>query len=233
MENKITLTREQIKQLYKFTRQHYVEHYDVQTELVDHLANDIEQIWQEQPKLSYEQARDMSFKKFGVFGFMDVVEARTNSLNKKYWKLAFGFFKTFFKVPQLLTRLAIFSVIYTSFLIVPKHIWIYWFIGFGTVIVLGIRLFQLHKLKKERFQQSNKKWLLEEYILNAGNIGALVYFILQVPLNMETQFESTIPIILISLFFTSYIILTYIIAFVLPLKVEEILIKQYPEYKIV
>lgn len=39
------LTPEQIQELYKFTRQHYVEHYDVQTELVDHLANDIEQIW--------------------------------------------------------------------------------------------------------------------------------------------------------------------------------------------
>ena len=39
------LTKEQIQQLYKFTRQHYVEYYDVQTELVDHLANDIEQIW--------------------------------------------------------------------------------------------------------------------------------------------------------------------------------------------
>ncbi|WP_320240732.1 hypothetical protein [Tenacibaculum sp. 1B UA] len=38
------LTDQHIEQLYKFTRQHYVEHYDVQTELVDHLANDIEQI---------------------------------------------------------------------------------------------------------------------------------------------------------------------------------------------
>ena len=233
MNKKITLTDEHIQQLYKFTHQHYVEHFDVQTELVDHLANDIEQIWKEQPKLSFEQARDISFKKFGVFGFMDVVDARTNSLNKKYWKLAIGFFKTFFKLPQLLTTLAIFSVIYISFLIVPIHTWIYWFIGFGTIIVLGIRLFQLHKLKKERFKQSNKKWLLEEYILNAGNIGAFVYFILQVPLNMETQLESTFPIILISFFFTSYIILTYIIAFLLPLKIEEILIKQYPEYKLV
>ena len=80
------LSSEQIQQLYKFTRQHYVEYYDVQTELVDHLANDIEQIWKEQPNLSFEQARDISFKKFGVFGFMDVVEARTNALNKKYWK---------------------------------------------------------------------------------------------------------------------------------------------------
>ncbi len=56
----------------KFTRQHYVEHYDLQTELVDHLANDIEKICEEQPNLSFEQAKTISFKKFGVFGFMDV-----------------------------------------------------------------------------------------------------------------------------------------------------------------
>jgi len=53
------LTSQQIQQLYKFTRQHYVEYYDVQTELVDHLANDIEQIWKEQPNLSFEKARDI------------------------------------------------------------------------------------------------------------------------------------------------------------------------------
>ncbi len=77
------LTPEQIQQLYKFTRQHYVEYYDVQTELVDHLANDIEQIWQTKPNLSFEDTRDISFKKFGVFGFMDVVDERAKVLNIK------------------------------------------------------------------------------------------------------------------------------------------------------
>ena len=76
------LTPEQIQQLYKFTREHFVEHYDVQTELVDHLANDIEQIWETQPNLSFEDARTISFKKFGVFGFMDVVGERAKALNK-------------------------------------------------------------------------------------------------------------------------------------------------------
>ena len=62
------LSEIQIENLYKFTRQHYVYHYDVQTELVDHLANDIEQIWQENPKLSFEQARDKSFKNLVFLG---------------------------------------------------------------------------------------------------------------------------------------------------------------------
>lgn len=36
------LSTEQIDYLYQFTRNHYVEYYDLQTELVDHLANAIE-----------------------------------------------------------------------------------------------------------------------------------------------------------------------------------------------
>lgn len=70
------LTKAQIEKLYLFTRQHYVEHYDVQTELVDHLANDIESILKEKPYLSFEKARDVSFKKFGVFGFMEIVDVK-------------------------------------------------------------------------------------------------------------------------------------------------------------
>lgn len=43
------LNQTHIDSLYKFTRQHYVVHYDLQTELVDHLANDIETIWELNP----------------------------------------------------------------------------------------------------------------------------------------------------------------------------------------
>lgn len=227
------LTKEQIKQLYKFTRQHYVEYYDVQTELVDHLANDIEQIWKEQPNLSFEQARAVSFKKFGVFGFMDVVEARSKALNKKYWKLVLGIFKNYFKIPQLLSALTIFSVIYTSFMIVPNHKWIYMVLGFGVCLVLLLRLLQLYSIKKQRLKETNKKWLLEDYILNAGNMGVFSYIYFQIPLQMDFQMQSGMLMILVSLFFTCYILVSYIITFVLPSKIEEILIKQYPEYKLV
>ncbi len=228
---KLTLT--QIQQLYTFTRQHYVEYYDVQTELVDHLANDIEQIWIEQPNLSFEEAKNTSFKKFGVFGFMDVVEARQNALFKKYWKLVLEILIDYFKIPQIVSTLSLFIAIYLSFLVVQNHTWIYMVLGFGVCAILIIRLFQLQKLKKRRLKETNKKWLLEESILTAGNIGAFGYLIFQIPLRFDAYIESTLLIIAISLFFTCYLIITYIIAFVLPSQIEEILIKQYPEYKLV
>lgn len=73
------LTEKHIEELYQFNRDHYVEWYDLQTELVDHLAANIEEIWKENPSLSFEKARDISFKKFGVFGFGDVVEEKNKS----------------------------------------------------------------------------------------------------------------------------------------------------------
>ena len=100
------LTKNQIDELYKFTRKHYVYHYDVQSELVDHLANDIENIWQETPNLSFEQARDKSFKKFGIFGFMDVVEKKQSQMTKKYYKIIFKFAKEWFRLPKIVLTLA-------------------------------------------------------------------------------------------------------------------------------
>ena len=96
------LTSEQIERLYQFTRQHYVEWYDLQTELVDHLANAIEQQGKENPNLDFEEALQKEFKKFGVFGFMDVVEKRQAALNKKYNKLVWKHFKNFFSIPKII-----------------------------------------------------------------------------------------------------------------------------------
>src|SRR6478736_1665434 len=96
------LTPEQIDRLYQFTIQHYVEYYDLQTELVDHLANAIEQQWQENPKISFEDALQVEFKKFGIFGFMDVVEKRQLALNKKYNHIVWLQLKDFFKIPKIM-----------------------------------------------------------------------------------------------------------------------------------
>ena len=62
------LNPSQIDRLFTFTRQHYVEYYDLQTELVDHLAHAIEAQWQEKPKLSFEDALNIEFKKFVFAG---------------------------------------------------------------------------------------------------------------------------------------------------------------------
>ena len=76
------LTQEQIDALFTFTKKHLVEHYDVQVELVDHLANAIEAQWAENPDISFEEALDKEYKSFGVFGFSGLVEQKQAALHK-------------------------------------------------------------------------------------------------------------------------------------------------------
>ena len=225
------LTPVQIQELYIFTRQHYVEHYDVQTELVDHLANDIEQIWQEEPNQSFEQARTISFKKFGVFGFMEVVTARQKVLGKKYWRLVWGIFKQFFSIPHILISGTIFIVFYFAFQVFPSK-WLLISIGILSMIVIGTRLYFLNKEKKKRFKESNKKWLLEEYVFNLGSSIGFINLLLQIAINSRFTISNT-TIVIASLILTSLFLLIYIITFILPSKIEEILENQYTEYKLV
>ena len=222
------LTSQQIDQLYKFTRQHFVEHYDLQTELVDHLANDIEVLWQENPSLTFEQARDKSFKKFGVFGFMDVVEKRTSALEKKYWKLVWTIFKDFFKLPQIILTILLCLTIYEVLSLFPNEYTIP-SIGLLCFFVLIGRLFFLNIQKKKRFKKTNKKWLYEDIILNLGNGVLLLNFIFQIMLRIKdvsSEMEKWIYVIL----FTVIFLTIYITAFLIPSKVEEILKKEHPEY---
>jgi hypothetical protein len=222
------LSDSQIEELYGFTRQHFVECYDVQTELVDHLANDIEAICMKQAKLTFIQARDTSFKKFGVFGFMDVVAQKSNQMSKKYWKMVFNIFKEFFKIPQIIITGTIFIAVFTFFNLFP-HVWV-----LGTIALIGMVLMLPHafitkKKMKLRFERTQKKWMLEEHIYTFGNFVGGLNLIFQIALFSGTN-SSNIAQILFALFLTFFSLIMYITAFVLLVRVEEILKNEYPAY---
>ena len=81
------LSQEQIDQLFVFTKKHLVEHYDVQVELVDHLANAIEAEWEINPNISFTAALEKEYKNFGVFGFSGLVEQKQATLQNHYWNV--------------------------------------------------------------------------------------------------------------------------------------------------
>lgn len=106
------LTQEQIDQLFTFTKKHYVEFYDVQVELVDHLANAIEAEWQQSPNLSFDEALQAEFKKFGIFGFTALVEQKQNELHKYYNKMLWTEVKKFFSIPKILLTILLFLLVH-------------------------------------------------------------------------------------------------------------------------
>ena len=226
------LTAHQIQNLYKFTRQHYVVYYDVQTELVDHLANNIENIWQEKPNLSFEEARDISFKKFGVFGFMDVIEEKQKAMNKKYLKILWGFVKEWFQLPKIMITLGSIFILFQLFssVIGAFSYYISWGIFFVFLLIKSLRL---RKITKNRFKETGKKWMLEDMIFmtTSANIPLMLSFLFNVHL-YEEYITSQIGAILFSVFFVIVFLVVHITLTVIPEKGEELLAATYPEYKL-
>ena len=97
---KQTLTTQQIDELFAFCRRHYVQYYDVQTELVDHLANAIEEKMQHNNRLSFERALDEVYAGFGYKGFAGVVEAKMNAINKQSQRMRWYYFWSYFTWPK-------------------------------------------------------------------------------------------------------------------------------------
>lgn len=231
------LTENQIKELYAFTRRRLVEHYDLQTELVDHLANGIEQLWSVDPNIPFKEALQLEFKKFGHFGFRSVLKTRKKAINKKYNKLILDFYKQYFKFPKILLLLG-FSLLCTLFLRnIPVD---YNYMAFsGLIFMVGLYFtyvsYKTGQLYKEKIGLE-KRWMLQEKILAVGGSGAGVlnlYFLVAMPNITLVSIDNIYYDFALSLISVCYVAFYYVIIFVLPKHVDELLIKFNPEYKFI
>jgi hypothetical protein len=230
------LTENQIDGLYKFTREHYVYFYDVQSELVDHLANDIEQILEENPNLSFEQARDKSFKKFGIFGFMDVIDAKQKAMNKRYWKIILRFAKEWFTVPKIVTTISVFFIFFMLLQIQYSE---YMFLATLLILVtLEMRIvYFVRKQHKKKEAKKEKIFLLESMIGDTKNgFTGFTFINLFNTVNLTGFDFSALNmywVLIISGVLTLLCILFYVSNYIIPQKAEELLHETYPEYKFV
>ncbi len=83
------LNDKQISYLFTFCQRHFVQYYDVQVELVDHLANAVEEEIENDPKLSFEKTVNKVHRSFGVMGFAPLVAEKQKLAKKQSKKLFF------------------------------------------------------------------------------------------------------------------------------------------------
>lgn len=231
--NPMKLSAEQIEKLYTFTRQHYVEYYDLQTELVDHLANAIEAQWEENSKRSFEEVLQIEFKKFGVFGFMDVVEKRQAALQKKYHQLVWKELKTFFRLPKIIGTLAATGIIFYALKLFQQDVVIVQMAFVFLVISFFIGIFWLSRKNKKNHQKTGKKWLLKEIIFGYGSITGLMNLPIQIALNVKGEHYNDWALLLFSFLLIIMALGEYVVLVLIPSKAEIFLKETYPEYNFV
>ncbi len=225
------LTELQIQKLYTFTQKHYVDWYDVQTELVDHLANGIEGHLIQNPNATFESALNSEFKKFGIMGFNDVIEEKTKALNTHYRKLVWTYFINFFKLPKILMTMFLIWAYYQLLILLPNRLWI---VAPTAILLLVIpiwKLYQQSQIIRRVKKETNKKWLFDNIALQLGGLIHFLQIVLQLGfLNSEGIWSNTsnfIFSVLIVLFSLTLYVAIYIVSPELRLDIS----KQHPEYK--
>lgn len=173
------ITDAQYDSLFAFCRRHYVQYYDVQVELVDHLSAAIEARMLENPKLSFEQALDSVYAGFGIKGFADIVATRMQMVGEKCKKQKWQLFFSYFTVPKIAMTICI----YAGLLLVGKFLTQDYYRGiFFLALVFAVFIFEIiHTIRINRLFKHQKK----EMILTSERLSSVIFsgFFLQIIFN--------------------------------------------------
>ena len=143
----MTLNEQQIEELFRFCQKKFVHFYDLQIELVDHLAERIEEEMTANERLSFDEALTMVYAGFGLFGFAHIVQDKTKALQKQHNRAWLHAVKQYFTFPKLLFSAALFMAFFTwgEFILPDLRIFTVALFWFGGYVYQIIRFTQLRK----------------------------------------------------------------------------------------
>jgi len=229
----------EVEELYLFTKKHYVEYYDLQTELVDHLSNGIEVRWQENNNLSFEEALQLEFRKFGVFGFTDLVTERQVKMSKRYNKLILSILKTYFTIPRILLTIMLVLITMLILQYIPNRNFVLISLFVLPVFVLFFKTITYKMLQKKRKKHGEKLWMFEEVISSYGQTFLLFQLVVHIPQfltkpeRIDAVLDTSLGNTIVSIILVVFLLLIYIMLFVIPSKSKEHISKVHPEYNLV
>lgn len=99
------LSDKEIQELYAYCERKSINYYDLQIEIVDHMANAIEAKMEANPSLAFKQALEEVHISFGSFGLREIVREKTNAMRKHYRKMRMRLFMSYFTPPKLMFTL--------------------------------------------------------------------------------------------------------------------------------
>lgn len=173
------LSQEQIETLFKFCEKHCVRYYDVQVELVDHLATAIENKINQHSDISFEEALKEEYKSFGVLGFGKYISEKGKQIERKLLKDKYKILLSFFTPPKLILSLGTLIFLLYPFIVNnAKSIQIF-------TIVFGGLVFATVIIAIIFFLVSNKKYKPKRnlYLLKASNP---LYYIGAYPIGLNS-----------------------------------------------
>ena len=234
--NERKLTQGQIEELFSFCRKHNVPHYDLQIELVDHIANSIELNWIQNPLLSFNEALKQAYQSFGVGGFSAIYDTKEKNLRKKYRILQWRYIGEFYRLPKIILTLIFSLTLFTIIRISNNH----WLVNTGIVMTfaIGLVIYEYFYHKKYELKTiSGKTFLLTEIMKSTQ--GMIAPFAI-IPINAYTFFSmnpatkiemNNLYIELAISVYTTFLFVVFIaVSVYIPRKMKEDFSREFPQF---
>lgn len=213
----MTLSTEHIQQLFDFIRRKYVHFYDLQSEIVDHLAAAIEDKMSGNKKLSFEQALDEVYRDFGIFGFAHVVREKEKQLDRQAQRMLWKEVVSLFTWPYLLLSMLILISLYTLTLIISMEVVVI------ITFVVSVSYFSICAYKTIKSPKSLKKLRMLNYYQPAFTFIPFIYS--QLFFNINLNIVSSESYIVFTFLTVIYLIASYRVN----AKIKSNAIALYPE----
>lgn len=133
----MNLNKEQLNEIKTFISKNGIKYLDVQMEILDHVASGIEERMAANMKLTFEEALKQTHASFGIFGFGRVEDSIVNAMNKKYNRIFWKTFSSFFNYKYVLLVLLFGFLIYEAQILVNDYFqFLAYFLCFNLLIIV-------------------------------------------------------------------------------------------------
>jgi hypothetical protein len=231
------LTQEEIQHLYKVCENNGVSEYDVQNELVDHLALLIEDYWKDKPEDPFKYALYKAFQKFGTTGFKEVAEQKQKALTRKYNRLLWQYLLAFFRWPKILLTFALSLSVFLYLKSINELHWI--LVSYIGVLLIGVVVYDLRFKQRHKIKAvSGKTFLLlhqlkkvQSTALVLCNLPVFIYPIFSVSKAYNLSLPNNAYILFaIALVIVSLTMVLFGYFFYIPQKIKAHFFEQYAEF---
>lgn len=208
------LSEAQIESLHMFCEFHGVKYYDVQIELVDHLASAIETRWENEPNIGFEQALNDVYSAFGVGGFSKVRMEKEKELRQKYSRLQRKYIGEFFKLPKIILTVAVVLLFYVVLWYSGDSISVYSRVVRYYVVFAICYLFIVYPIKYRIKFEFGKKLLLRNQLpmLKRNSINFLLIPMILFHIGMFWLLRHAVPTSVVEI-----VLIDFLLAFLLTL----------------
>ncbi len=229
------LTEEQVRKLFAFCESKDVYDYDLQIEIVDHLASAIEEQWKHDPGITFGWALKNIYLKFGWHDFRKLERQLERQLKRKFRRMLWQNFIEYFRFPKIAITVLLFIMLFSLLQIADNNSLL--------IILLTVPLslasiyynFVLFPKKIEIKSIREKSFLILRYLESINNqAGKLTFLPITVPLitmGWHLKYTNTLYLeVLIAAVLSLFAVLMYGYFFFLPKKIKEHFMLNYSEF---